>query len=131
VEKFSKNFSKSLSGLEPDALEALSQHRWPGNIRELENAMERAVALESGEKISLSSLEGSIQGSSMAFKDSGEGIEFPDLSRGAISLSDFLARVEAELVRRALRHCSQDASRTAQLLKTTPERIAAVTKSVQ
>jgi len=42
--------------LTPDALEALTRYDFPGNIRELENILERAVALSSGEKIGVEDL---------------------------------------------------------------------------
>ncbi len=56
LKKFSEPMGKDIRGLDEDALEALRRHDWPGNIRELENALERAVALETGESISLGSL---------------------------------------------------------------------------
>jgi DNA-binding NtrC family response regulator len=40
-----------MSGVAPDALETLRNHDWPGNIRELRNAVERAVILCDGELI--------------------------------------------------------------------------------
>ena len=39
---------KPLQGIEPEAMRRLEAYDWPGNVRELENAIERAVALESG-----------------------------------------------------------------------------------
>jgi two-component system response regulator PilR (NtrC family) len=48
--------NKPLRGLSAEALEALRSYSWPGNVRELENVIERAVALETGEEISLRSL---------------------------------------------------------------------------
>jgi len=51
VEKFNADSGKRVSGVHPDALEVLRHHEWPGNIRELKNAVERAVILCDGELI--------------------------------------------------------------------------------
>jgi DNA-binding NtrC family response regulator len=48
VERMSKDVGKRIE-LSPEALAALSAHDWPGNIRELQNALERAVILADGE----------------------------------------------------------------------------------
>jgi len=47
LQKYSEQMGKSITGISHDAMEVLLAHDWPGNIRELENALERAVALES------------------------------------------------------------------------------------
>ncbi len=47
---------KRIHHIEPDALAVIEQHRWPGNIRELENVIERAVVLADGETITLKDL---------------------------------------------------------------------------
>jgi two-component system response regulator PilR (NtrC family) len=44
--KYTEQMGKSITGIARPALELLQQYDWPGNIRELENVMERAVALE-------------------------------------------------------------------------------------
>ncbi len=46
VERFAREMGKTVQGLANESLELLRRYHWPGNIRELENAMERAVALE-------------------------------------------------------------------------------------
>jgi DNA-binding NtrC family response regulator len=51
VEKFKGDSAKRVSGVHPDAMEMLKNHEWPGNIRELRNAVERAVILCDGELI--------------------------------------------------------------------------------
>ena len=51
VEKFNADSGKHLSGVHPEALEVLKNYEWPGNIRELKNAVERAVILCDGEFI--------------------------------------------------------------------------------
>ena len=47
---------KSISGLSNAALRVLLQYDWPGNVRELENAIERAVLLETTEVLQASNL---------------------------------------------------------------------------
>jgi transcriptional regulator with PAS, ATPase and Fis domain len=55
MQRFSSQTGKVLKGIDADALAALERYRWPGNIRELQNVMERAVIL-SREKVGLSAL---------------------------------------------------------------------------
>ncbi|MGQ0503780.1 MAG: helix-turn-helix domain-containing protein, partial [Myxococcaceae bacterium] len=45
VVKFNHDSGKRVNGVHPDALEVLKNYDWPGNIRELRNAVERAVIL--------------------------------------------------------------------------------------
>lgn len=48
IEKYNKRLGKKVQGLEPDALEILQEYPWPGNIRELENMMERMILFADG-----------------------------------------------------------------------------------
>jgi len=54
--KYRQKFAKKVKGLAPPAKEALMAYAFPGNVRELENLMERAVALAEGELITLADL---------------------------------------------------------------------------
>ncbi len=45
LEKYSKSFGKNITSISNDAMEILLKYHWPGNIRELENVIERAVIL--------------------------------------------------------------------------------------
>lgn len=45
VKKYAQQMNKAITGLAPEALDLLMQYSWPGNIRELENAIERAMVL--------------------------------------------------------------------------------------
>ena len=62
--KYSEQMGKPITGISHDALEMLLNHDWPGNIRELENVLERAVALEATPTILADSLPAAIRGES-------------------------------------------------------------------
>lgn len=51
AEKFSRELNKTISGFTDEAIEFLKTRRWKGNIRELENAVHRAVLIARGELI--------------------------------------------------------------------------------
>jgi two-component system NtrC family response regulator len=51
LERFSKELNKETPTLSPEAMEVVMDYPWPGNIRELENMLERAVILDSGSLI--------------------------------------------------------------------------------
>jgi Nif-specific regulatory protein len=51
VSKYSKSLQRRVKGLSPEALQCLLQHDWPGNIRELENLIERAIVLGNAEMV--------------------------------------------------------------------------------
>jgi DNA-binding NtrC family response regulator len=52
IDKYAKELKKDVRGLEPAAVRALKRQTWPGNIRELENAVERAVLMAEGRYLS-------------------------------------------------------------------------------
>ncbi|MCL1926538.1 MAG: sigma-54 dependent transcriptional regulator [Syntrophorhabdaceae bacterium] len=56
MEKFSRKHGKSISRIDGEAMRILLAHNYPGNIRELENILERATIMESGNVISTGSL---------------------------------------------------------------------------
>jgi len=56
IKRFSKSHNRNITGLTDETLAILKAHRWPGNIRELENAIERAFIVENSDRITPSSL---------------------------------------------------------------------------
>jgi len=56
VEKFAAGAKRHVDGIEPEALAVLKNYDWPGNIRELEHTIERAVLLGKGSRIELEDL---------------------------------------------------------------------------
>jgi NtrC-family two-component system response regulator AlgB len=53
---FARQSNKALAGFTPEALEAIARHNWPGNLRELRNAVERGVILSPGPLVDLAHL---------------------------------------------------------------------------
>ncbi len=60
--KFNDRLRKKVEGVEPEALEILASYPWPGNIRELENVIERAVLFCDTQRLSASNLPPEIRG---------------------------------------------------------------------
>jgi transcriptional regulator with PAS, ATPase and Fis domain len=88
------------------ALEALQEHDWPGNVRELHNVIERAMLLETTDKIGLSSI----------VIDSGESDPYSDNTR-ADKIKEFsLLKAEHELIARALQETNWQKTKAAELL---------------
>jgi len=61
LERFSAKLHRPVTGIDPSAMDALRAHAWPGNIRELENAIERATLLCDGPTLMPSDLPPEIE----------------------------------------------------------------------
>ncbi|MEO8705261.1 MAG: sigma-54 dependent transcriptional regulator, partial [Kofleriaceae bacterium] len=57
IKKFNERLKKNISGIADEALVALEAHNWPGNIRELENVIERTILFCTGERIERADLQ--------------------------------------------------------------------------
>jgi DNA-binding NtrC family response regulator len=97
--------------ISPEAMEALIQHRWPGNIRELENAIERACVTSRDDMIKPENLPAEI------LKPDRPRYQLPvDLSRPLTDqLAELTAAFEERYLRRALKRTRSHIGRTARL----------------
>jgi DNA-binding NtrC family response regulator len=102
VERVSRDVGKKIS-LSPEAVAALMAHDWPGNIRELQNALERAVILADGDTLLPRHLSLSPVPRSGSSGDPWERIDL----RG--SLAEATTRVVAEVERRKIQQALDDA----------------------
>ena len=57
LKKYSAELNHRIKGVDPDAIQMLAGYHWPGNIRELENTIERAVVLADGERLTRDDLK--------------------------------------------------------------------------
>ncbi len=92
----------------PEAMLALQGYAFPGNVRELENILERATALCSGERIETEDLH-----------LAPEEVRDEALGRGSETLDDYLNRVERQAILDALQKTGQNRTAAARLLGVT------------
>ena len=118
--KLSREMGKTLEGFAPEALAALEAYQWPGNVRELENVVERAVALEQGNRIELSTLSDDIRAGRLATPlSAGRSIARPVGALpegGGFNLEQHLQDVEREHLERALKQAAGVQTHAAELL---------------
>ena len=114
---FNERFQKSFTGISTAAAEALQNYRWPGNIRELRNTIERTVLLENGHLLESHHLRFSEQAAESAglTAELQEALEDP-LPRDGVDLEELVARFESTLVRKAMREAGGNKSQAARLL---------------
>src|SRR5574339_614649 len=109
IRRFAGELKKKIQGLEPDALKLRMRYHWPGNIRELENAIERAMLLADGTQIASEDLRlgdtgatGSPRESASILKIPPTGIPLEDIERLAIvealKMSNWVQKDAAELL---------------------------------
>lgn len=84
IRKFNSLMGKTVTGVSPSAMELLMRHKWPGNIRELEHAIEHAFVLVKGDVIKPEHLPVDIQEINTAEKHAGRITPIEQSERDAI-----------------------------------------------
>ncbi len=106
VDVYNSEFRKRIKGVAPAAMERLKAYAWPGNIRELRNAIERAMLLVEGDELTLESFP---MGGGAAVARLTDGVE---LSASGIDIE----QLERSLVVQALEQSAWNQTRAATLL---------------
>jgi two-component system response regulator PilR (NtrC family) len=129
LKKYSRLFSKSVTELSSYAMEVLMKYDFPGNVRELENIIERGVALENSNIILPESLTISTHKQSKAGQMNGNnlhGNSTPPTNLPALAPSEELfelgmeeavAHLEKEMIRTALARANNSKMKAAEILK--------------
>src|SRR5262245_33796531 len=113
VARFSAQMGKAITGVSGAAMAALENYTWPGNIRELENAMKRAVALERSPSVLLDSLPEQIRGIAPRPDGQPAAESFPP---AGFDLEQHVQHIEREYIAEALRRAGGVKVKAAELL---------------
>jgi two-component system, NtrC family, response regulator AtoC len=108
-----ERLNSEVEGVEPEAMEVLLSYSWPGNIRELENVLERALVLTEGPKISIEDLPEVVR--RPAPEGAGIAVDGADLS-----VKRQGARLEKHLIQLALDRTGGNKTQAAELLDLSP-----------
>jgi len=104
AKRFSEQYNKKVKDFSKDAVQAIESYQWPGNIRELENKVKRAIIMSESSYISLNDLELSSVEDNQALP---------------LNLKEVREQAEISAIQRALNHSHYNVSQTAKLLGVT------------
>jgi len=108
LNKYAREADREEVTISPEAMRFLCNHRWPGNVRQFENAIERAVLLSRDDEITLTDLPKELLG----FADLEMPIDWQKLS----NLPETLDAIEKKLIQKALALSDNVQARAANLL---------------
>ncbi|HEC99422.1 MAG TPA: sigma-54-dependent Fis family transcriptional regulator [Proteobacteria bacterium] len=106
VNKYNKEFGKRVKGISDAAMKALADYHWPGNIRQIESVIERAILMSDTDTIGLNDINSELRLSpGMGIMD----VEIPDEGLN-------FEELEKELIKKAMLKANNVAARAARLL---------------
>jgi DNA-binding NtrC family response regulator len=118
VAHFMEKFDAGSKRISSGALKLLSEYQWPGNIRELENTIERIVILSKGDEITPADLPAEVRAGLRSAAPVGTGCTLPEEGLD-------LEEVELDLLRQALDRAGGNAAKAAKLLGLTAKTLEA------
>ena len=119
VKKYARGAGKNISHVKSESLSVLGTYDWPGNVRQLENAIERAVALETGDELNV---ELPVERARVRAAAAGAGADTVSISAGAVlpdgmDMEKYVADIERTLLKSALQQSHGVQTRAADVLK--------------
>ena len=111
IEKYSREFGKEIKKISPYALQLLIKYPFPGNVRELENIIERSVTLETGNIILPETLVISEED-----KEDSEPAFDIDFEEGGLDLNEEMKRIEKLFIEKALKKANNSKTKAARYL---------------
>jgi two-component system, NtrC family, response regulator PilR len=116
LKRYAPAAGKNILRISDDSIEALLGYDWPGNVRQLENSVERGVAMESGEVLNLSAPEERSKARAAAAA-MGAGSADGNVPPEGIDMEQYVADLERSMLQSALRQSDGVQTRAAEMLK--------------
>jgi two-component system response regulator PilR (NtrC family) len=116
LKKYAGAAQKSILRIAQESLDALKNFEWPGNVRQLENTIERAVAMETGNELQVD-LEADRPRARAAAATNGNGSGALHVTTDGIDFEKYVAGIERSLIESALEQSGGVQIRAAELLK--------------
>ncbi|MCE3010669.1 MAG: sigma-54 dependent transcriptional regulator [Proteobacteria bacterium] len=113
MEQFNRTKGRKLSGIHPEAMECLVNYAWPGNIRELENLVERIAILKGQGTIEVNDLPAKYRASA-TMPVTAKSFEIPD---EGLDFNTAVDQFENQLILRALEKTNWNRNQAAQMLR--------------
>lgn len=118
IRKYSESTNKNVIKIDSRALNALMNYRWYGNVRELENTIERAIVLADGDTIELIHLPVEIQEYQQEYKERIDNFEIPlKIEEEDYSIKKATKLLETNLIKKALKKARGNHTHAAKLLE--------------
>jgi two-component system response regulator PilR (NtrC family) len=117
LKKYASEMGKRIREIAPDSMQLLRGYDWPGNVRVLENTIERAVAMEQGEVLNIE-LPGDRPKTRAAAAAAGTpGAPGVVLPADGLDMERYIAEIERSLLQSALRRSNGVQTKAAEVLK--------------
>jgi two-component system response regulator AtoC len=116
LNKYNKKLGTKIKNIEPETLQKLISYTWRGNVRELENCIERAIVLSEGNTITLESLPSHIKNSNTNLLNHELSIENSETSSN-LSIKQHTEAIERKLIAKALKETKGNRTKAALLLE--------------
>ncbi len=100
LDRFRKEYGRQISGFDKNAIQAIENYDWPGNVREIESRIKRAVIMADGSMITLDDLE----------------LDLAKVDTMPLNLKQVRGEAERKAILRALNHADSNVSDTAKIL---------------
>ena len=119
IKKYAGVAGRNIARIHTESLSLLGQYDWPGNVRQLENTIERAIALETAEELKVETPAERPRARAAA---AGAGIDVVSVAPGAVlpegmDMEKYVAEIERSLLKSALQQANGVQTRAADVLK--------------
>ena len=109
IEKYNQEHNLNIKPIKPSVLKVLIEHSWPGNIRELENIIERSMILAQNDSLDLNDMKNTIT----SLRETNTNLT----TEGIYSIKKTVRIIEEKLIAKALQKTGGNKSRAAKLLE--------------